>query len=71
MSKPQPQQQRDPEETTMTKMGRTTTTLRRAARRLAARPLYSAVIVLTLALGFGANTAVFSVVEGVLLSALP
>ncbi|HXR14616.1 MAG TPA: ABC transporter permease [Terriglobales bacterium] len=44
---------------------------RHSFRLLRRSPIFSAVVVLMLALGIGANTAVFSVVDGVLLRKLP
>lgn len=45
--------------------------LRYAGRTLIRNPAYATAIVLTLGLGIGANTAVFSLVSGVLLDPLP
>lgn len=42
-----------------------------AFRTLRHAPAYTAIVVVTLGLGIGANTAIFSVIDGVLLKALP
>ncbi|MGI9628569.1 MAG: ADOP family duplicated permease [Longimicrobiales bacterium] len=45
--------------------------LRFAVRALASRPSYTAIVLVTLAVGVGATTALFTVVNGVLLRPLP
>jgi predicted permease len=44
---------------------------RQVLRRLGRAPLFTAITLLTLAIGVGANTVIFSVVEGVILKPLP
>ena len=45
--------------------------LRQVLRRLGRAPMFTAITLLTLAIGVGANTVIFSVIEGVLLKPLP
>ncbi|MDE3137112.1 MAG: ABC transporter permease [Acidobacteriota bacterium] len=52
-------------------MGISSSQLRQIFRRLRRTPMFTAIALFTLAAGIGANTAVFSVVEGVLLKPLP
>src|SRR4051812_19942214 len=45
--------------------------LKHVVRRLGRAPLFTSVTVATLAIAIGANTAIFSVLDGVLLKPLP
>jgi len=45
--------------------------MRHVFRRLIQRPLFTTVAILTLGVGIGANTAIFSVIQGILLKPLP
>ena len=45
--------------------------MRHVVRRLMRSPMFTAVTLITLAVGIGANTAIFSVLEGVLLKPIP
>ena len=52
-------------------MAKFTDQLRQVIRRLSRAPLFTVITLITLAVGVGANTVIFSVVEGVLLKPLP
>src|SRR5580700_745615 len=45
--------------------------LKHVLRRLMRSPMFTVVTVVTLAIGIGANSAIFSVIEGILLKPLP
>ncbi len=52
-------------------MGMIGSQLRQVLRRLSRTPLFTIITVITLAAGVGANTVIFSVLEGILLKPLP
>src|SRR5215475_3617139 len=45
--------------------------LRYAVRQFVRNPVFTAVAVMSLAIGIGANTAIFSIIDAILLKALP
>ena len=52
-------------------MGSFTNQLKHVIRRLARSPMFTVVTLLTIALAVGANSAIFSVINGILLKPLP
>ena len=52
-------------------MDRLTQDLRFAVRRLLKKPLFTSVAIVSLAVGIGANTAIFSLVNSIMLRDLP
>jgi putative ABC transport system permease protein len=52
-------------------LGAITQDIRHALRALRTSPGFSAVAILSLALGIGANTAIFSLIDAVMLKSLP
>src|ERR1700691_6759005 len=52
-------------------MGTFTDQLRQVLRRLGRAPMFTAITLITLAAGIGANVVIFSVLEGLLLKPLP
>src|SRR5215472_10144397 len=52
-------------------MGSLRSQLKQVMRRLSRAPMFTTITLATLAVGIGANTAMFSVIEGILLKPLP